>query len=106
MNENRSSGALETAHHSGVVAVRFDRQSGHWAEDPLLLLTAVTEPDPDHLLLHGELLGDERYLLRVGFWVLEKNRTVLAWCPPEVAPALDPKWLQFCRKVAFAHPWD
>jgi len=26
--------------------------------DAFLFLSAVAEPDPDHLLLHGELLGD------------------------------------------------
>lgn len=67
---------LETAHHSGVVVVGFDRQTGHGAVDPLLLLTPITEPNSNHLLLHGELLRDERYLLRVGFWVLE-NKTDL-----------------------------
>lgn len=68
---------LESAHHPGVVVVGFDRQAGHWAVDPLLLLTPITEPNPDHLLFHGELLGDECDLLRVGFRVLE-NKTVVA----------------------------
>lgn len=31
--------------------------------DALLLLPAVAEPDPDHLLLHVELLGDQHDLL-------------------------------------------
>lgn len=30
--------------------------------DALLFLPAVAEPDPDHLLLHVELLGDEQDL--------------------------------------------
>lgn len=31
--------------------------------DTFLFLPAVAEPDPDHLLLHVELLGDEQDLL-------------------------------------------
>lgn len=62
----------QKAHHSGVVVVGFDGQAGDRAVDPLLLLAAVAEPDPDHLLFHGELLGDERYLLGVGLRVLEQ----------------------------------
>ena len=62
------------AHHSGIVAVGFDGQTGHRAVDPLLLLTAIAEPNPNHLLFHGELLGDERYLLRVGLRVLKNKR--------------------------------
>lgn len=31
--------------------------------DAFLFLPAVAEPDPDHLLLHVELLGDEHDLL-------------------------------------------
>lgn len=61
------------ANHSGVVAVRLDGQAGHWAVDPLLLLPSVTEPNPHHLLLHGELLRDQSYLLRVGLWILERR---------------------------------
>lgn len=62
-----------TAHHSGAVVVGFDGQAGHRAVDPLLLLTAIAEPNPNHLLFHGELLGDERYLLRVGLGVLKSQ---------------------------------
>lgn len=65
---------LAAAHHSGVVVVGFDGQTGHRAVDPLLLLTAIAEPDPNHLLFHGELLRDERYLLRVGLRVLKHQR--------------------------------
>ena len=36
----------------------------------LLLLTAVAEPDPDHLLLHVELVGDHGDLLRCRLLVL------------------------------------
>lgn len=68
-----SGATLRAAHHSGVVVVGFDGQTGHRAVDPLLLLTPVAEPNPNHLLLHGELLGDERDLLRVGLRVLKKQ---------------------------------
>lgn len=64
---------LWAAHHSGVVVVGFDGQTGHRAVDPLLLLTPVAEPNPNHLLLHGELLGDKRDLLRVGLRVLKNQ---------------------------------
>ena len=51
--------------------VRHDGRSlaGQWGGgaaggvDAFLLLPAVAEPDPDHLLLHGELLGDHQDLL-------------------------------------------
>lgn len=83
-NRCRKSGSLQvmlvTAHHSGVVVVGFDGQTGHRAVDPLLLLTAIAEPNPNHLLFHGELLGDERYLLRVGLRVL-KSKKVWVSCP-------------------------
>lgn len=38
--------------------------------DPLLLLTAIAEPDPDHLLLHVELVSDHGDLFRGRFLVL------------------------------------
>lgn len=68
---------LWAAHHSGVVVVGFDGQTGHRAVDPLLLLTPVAEPNPNHLLLHGELLGDERDLLRVGLRVLKNKKNFI-----------------------------
>lgn len=61
-------------HHPGVVAVRLDRDGRHRTVDPLLLLTTVTEPNPNHLLLHGQLLGNQAYLFWVGFGVLNRKR--------------------------------
>lgn len=39
------------------------RRSGTARVNALLFLPAVAEPDPDHLLLHVELLGDQQDLL-------------------------------------------
>lgn len=40
--------------------------------DALLLLAPVAEPDPDHLFLHGEALGEHCYLLGRGLGVLHE----------------------------------
>lgn len=61
-------------HHVGAVAGGFVRlrgggglawqgRGGTGGIDALLLLTAVAEPDPDHFLLHVELLCDQQDLL-------------------------------------------
>lgn len=43
--------------------------------DPLLFLSAIAEPDPNHLLLHVELVSDHRDLFRGRFLVLlEKGK--------------------------------
>lgn len=74
---------LTATDHPGVVAIGFERGAGHWAVDPLLLLTPVTEPNSNHLLLHGQLLRDQRDLLRVWFGVLQTHHDRL------VHPTLD-----------------
>lgn len=58
--------------HSGDV-----RGTGHGAAgrrvDPLLLLATVAEPDPHHLLLHGERFGEHGDLLGGGLRVLQEG---------------------------------
>lgn len=58
----------------------FDRSADGTATagwvDPLLFLSAVTEPYSDHLFLHVELVRDHGDLLRGRFWVLlEKGKS-------------------------------
>ena len=54
----------------GGVAYRVAAAGG---VNALLLLTAVAEPDPDHLLLHVELVGDHGDLLGCRLLVLLKQ---------------------------------
>ena len=46
------------------------REAATGGVDPLLLLPAVTEPHPDHLLFHVQLVRDHGDLLRGRFLVL------------------------------------
>lgn len=57
--------------------------------DTFLLLPPVAEPNPDHLLLHVQLLGHQQDLLRRGLLVLtgNKNKT---------------NQIKFC---SFSHPY-
>lgn len=48
-------------------------RSGTGWVDPLLFLSAVAEPNSDHLLLHVELLCDQQDLLRGRLLVLDKK---------------------------------
>lgn len=64
---------LLATHQPGTVHGWFDG-CGHRAIDSLLLLSSVAEPDPHHLLLHGQLLCNHGDLLRAGFGVLQKPK--------------------------------
>lgn len=71
---------LRKTHHSRVEVVRLYGWGGHRAVDSLLFLTTVAEPDTDHLLLHGQLLWDQRNLLWVGLGILQGHVSLLVMC--------------------------
>lgn len=71
---------LGETHHSRVEIVWLYGWGGHRAEDSLLFLPAVAEPDAHHLLLHGQLLWDQRNLLWVRLGVLQGHIRLLVGC--------------------------
>lgn len=70
----------KVSHQSGIVDRWFDG-GRHRAADPFFLLAPVAEPDPNHLLFHGELLCYQGYLLWTGLGVLLRNDRRLKKAP-------------------------